>query len=231
MQPDFKFWNAQQKALRPLLNKTATHELGIAAFLDHHTMLHTSAVADSAHGSFANLRGSFADLLWQDLTAEQARYLPPNGEHTIIWCLWHSARIEDVTMNMLLAGRPQVWQDEAWSERLHPTNPDTANATTPAEVAALSASLDLDGLREYRAAVGRRTRENVQALEPGDLQQKVNPERIAAVRAAGVVAEEAHEIINYWSKRTLAGLLLMPATRHNMVHLNEALRLKDKKRR
>ena len=42
---------------------------------------------------------------------------------------------------------------------------------------------------------------------------------------------QAHavDLIVYWSKRDIAGLLLMPATRHNIVHLNEALRIKKKR--
>ena len=45
----------------------------------------------------------------------------------------------------------------------------------------------------------------------------------------GAVVEEARDLIDYWGKRTIAGLLLMPATRHNLVHLNEALRLKRRR--
>jgi hypothetical protein len=33
---------------------------------------------------------------------------------------------------------------------------------------------------------------------------------------------------DYWSKKTIAGLLLMPPTRHNFVHLNEAARIRQK---
>jgi hypothetical protein len=32
--------------------------------------------------------------------------------------------------------------------------------------------------------------------------------------------------VDYWSRRTVAGLLLMPPTRHCFLHLNEALRIK-----
>lgn len=41
---------------------------------------------------------------------------------------------------------------------------------------------------------------------------------------------EADEIIAYWGGRTLAGLLLMPPTRHNFLHLSEALRIRQKLR-
>ena len=47
--------------------------------------------------------------------------------------------------------------------------------------------------------------------------------------AEGAVAKEARDLIDYWGKRRIAGLLLMPATRHNLVHLNEALRLKRRR--
>jgi hypothetical protein len=40
------------------------------------------------------------------------------------------------------------------------------------------------------------------------------------------VLPEAEDLLVYWSRCTITGLLLMPATRHNMVHINEALRLK-----
>ena len=49
--------------------------------------------------------------------------------------------------------------------------------------------------------------------------------------AEGAVLEVASDLIDYWAKRTIAGLLLMPATRHNLVHLNEALRLKQKQQK
>jgi len=34
--------------------------------------------------------------------------------------------------------------------------------------------------------------------------------------------------VDYWSKRDVSGLLLMPATRHQLTHLNEALGIRNK---
>jgi hypothetical protein len=39
------------------------------------------------------------------------------------------------------------------------------------------------------------------------------------------------ETVDYWSKKTIAGLLLMPPTRHCILHLNEAMRIKEKLRK
>jgi len=44
------------------------------------------------------------------------------------------------------------------------------------------------------------------------------------------VVEAARGIVEYWGRRTLAELLLALPTRHNLVHLNESLRLKQKRR-
>jgi hypothetical protein len=65
-------------------------------------------------------------------------------------------------------------------------------------------------------------------LTPQGLKEKVDPERIQHVKDEGALIPAAYGIADYWSKRDSAGLLLMPATRHNLVHLNEAYRLKSK---
>jgi hypothetical protein len=45
----------------------------------------------------------------------------------------------------------------------------------------------------------------------------------------GAVVAAAKGVVEYWGRRNTAGLLLMPATRHNLVHLNEALWLKGRR--
>jgi hypothetical protein len=40
------------------------------------------------------------------MTEAQICCIPPKGGHSIAWTLFHLARIEDITMNMLIAGSP-----------------------------------------------------------------------------------------------------------------------------
>ena len=49
-------------------------------------------------------------------------------------------------------------------------------------------------------------------------------------RFEGAVVEEARWLTDYWGKKTFSGLLLMPATRHNLVHLNESMRILGKEK-
>jgi hypothetical protein len=142
--------------------------------------------------------------------------------------MWHIARIEDVTMNMLVAGSPQILHQGGWLERMNISVRDTGNLMDPQDVAKLSATIDVEALRAYRLAVGRRTRQIVQQLQPQALKQMVEPSRLQQVVQEGAVVQAAGDLIDYWSKRNIAGLLLMPATRHNFVHLNESLNIKSR---
>lgn len=217
MEPNRNLWNQRQKELRGLL-ESGDHQAAVALFLEQHAAVHASAMAGS--GSW-----SFADEVWEGHTEESARRIPEKGEHSLAWIVWHIARIEDVTMNVLAAGGPQILLRDGWLERLGITLRRTGNVMDREAVANLSAAIDLEQLRSYRMAVGRGTREIVRQLQPGELKQKVDPARLQRLSDEGAVVEEASGLLEYWGKRTIAGLLLMPATRHNFVHLNEARRL------
>jgi hypothetical protein len=156
------------------------------------------------------------------------RTIPRNAEHTIAWMVWHMTRCEDVTMNLLAAGSPQVLLQEGWLDRLKVSAQDTGNAMDLAGMADFSAAIELAALRAYRLSVGRRTRAIVQQLPAGQLRRKVDPARLDRVRAEGAVLAAASWLLDYWGGLTIAGLLLMPPTRHNFVHWNEALRIKQK---
>jgi hypothetical protein len=184
-------------------------------------MVHAAAMSQSG-------LHSFADEVWEDLADETARRIPRNGKHSIVWIIWHLARIEDVTMNLLVSGDPQLLHRENWLVRLQVTLQHTGNEMESAEVADLSAAVDLKALRAYRLAVGSRTREIVSGLGPVQMRQKVDPARLERVVAEGAVVEAARGIVDYWGRRKTSGLLLMPPTRHNFLHLNEAARIKKR---
>lgn len=132
-------------------------------------------------------------------------------------------------MNLLVAGSPQVLNRDGWLERIKAPICHTGNEMGEAGVADFSAVVDIGALRAYRVAVGRRTREIVRQLGPEDLKQKVDPARLQRVWDEGAVVKAAGYITDYWGKRDVAGLLLMPASRHHIVHLNEALKLKRRR--
>jgi hypothetical protein len=130
---------------------------------------------------------------------------PGDQEHSIAWCFWHLARIEDATMSRLVAGEAQLFHLEPWPQRLGVPFVETGNAMTPAEIAALSAGLDMPALRAYRLAVGQRTRHIVAQIRPADLKKKIDPSRLEQVLADGAVVEATRSMLEYWGSLSLAG--------------------------
>jgi hypothetical protein len=218
---DKKALNKSQSELRRII-EGGDHAQAIGHFLHHHAMLHSAKMANVG-------LWSYEDEILDDVDEVQIRRIPHGREHSILWCIWHIARIEDVTMNLLVANTNEVFEEGQWLTKLNAPIQHTANALAEDEVEALSQQVDIAALREYRIAVGRRTREIVKTLEPGSLKKKVEQAQIERVTARAVIHPDAQGIIDYWSKRTIAGLLLMPASRHILVHLNEAAALKRKR--
>jgi hypothetical protein len=220
----------RQTELRRIMARSERHDEAIQLFLSQHTMLHS---AKMVAGMAARMAGtepwSFEDEVLDDMTEEQIRRIPRNCEHSVVWIIWHIARCEDITMNLLVAGNPQVLNRDGWLDRTKSPICHTGNEMDEAGITHLSNSIDIEALRAYRVAVGRRTREIVQQLGPEDLKRKVDPARLQRVWDEGAVVEAASGIVDYWGKRNVAGLLLMPATRHHIVHLNEALKLKRRR--
>ena len=221
MDPHRKQWNLQQQALRASLARPQEHQKAIDLFLVQHAMVHSAQMAGAGIWSFE-------DETLAGLTGAQLRLIPPGGEHSIAWLLWHMTRIEDVTMNLLVAGGTQVWATEGWQVRLKIGPCHTGNGMDAAGVADISAALDLNALREYRLSVGRRTRQVVLELEPDGLKKKVAPARLEQVRLEGAVLEATSELLDYWGGLRISGLLLMPPTRHPFIHWNEALHIRQK---
>jgi hypothetical protein len=214
-----KKWNDRHKELRNAMEKSGDRNKAIDLFLIQHAMLH------SAKLSSATLF-SFEDEILNDLSPESYRIIPANGNHSIAWIIWHLARIEDVIMNLLVADAPQILHKNRWHEKLQIPPKNTGNGMSDDEVLSLSIQIDIRELREYRLAVGRETRRIARKLKKTDFRKRVEPARLQRIWDERAMLPGGKGIVNYWANRTIAGLLLMPPTRHCFLHLNEARRIK-----
>jgi len=166
-----KTWNENQKKLRHLLSPSGDCNAAIALFIDQHSALHSSQMSQIGFWSFS-------DEVLQGLEERYLRCVPPGSAHSILWVFWHLARIEDVTMNLLVAGLPQLFFDENWYKQLGCISHDTGNSLDPIQILSLSQGLDLNILFAYRLAVGLRTRSTVNNLKAEDLQRRVPSSRL-----------------------------------------------------
>jgi len=216
-----QYWNQQQQLFRQSLKSKNDHQATIRLFLNQHAMLHS---AEMSHSGL----WSFEDEVFEGLTEAQMRSRPAGDTNSIAWLIWHIARIEDVTMNLLVAAHPQVLDEDDWIQQLHLGRRDVGTSMSDSEVADFSNQVDCCALRAYRAAVGRRTRAIVSSLQPAELWERIDSTNIHRLTKEGALAEAAYELAQVWSGWKKAGMLTMPATRHSFTHLNAAYGVRRK---
>jgi hypothetical protein len=218
MDPHRKSWNEGQKKLRLALEHSRDSKAAIELFFVQHAMVHSGRMTKSR-------LHSFEDEVLDSLSEKSIRRIPPNGRHSIAWVLWHLARIEDVAIGLLLGSGEQTLFRE--NHTLGTKFIHTGNGMSSQDIARLSAEIDIAALQKYRIAVGRATRDIVKKIKADDFAKKVEPSRVCRIDDQGAMLPNAQGIVNYWASRTIAGLLLMPPTRHCFLHLNEARRIRS----
>jgi hypothetical protein len=172
---------------------------------------------------------TLADAACENLRDIDYYTMPTVKDVTIAWNIWHLARIEDITMNILVGGGNQVF-DEKWRGVLNTEVKDTGNAMSDDEIIKLSKELNKPALLEYRRAVGKRSREILASLRPADMKRKFMKECVESIPILGCLTEQPDSIwlMDFWGRKDVAGILLMPLTRHQEGHLNDCIKLKKK---
>ena len=133
-----------------------------------------------------------------------------------------------MTMNVLVGNRDQVFLEGNWSERMNCPIKDTGNSLTTVEMKNLSDELNMGEVRNYRNMVGKRTNTIFRELQFSDLIRTINKSDLQRIFNEGGVKVETRWLLDFWGSRGVAGLLYMPANFHNLHHLIESIRLKEK---
>jgi hypothetical protein len=220
-------WNPKQAALKAALANKERFDEAINLCLELHGSVHSGVV--SGIGA-----PTILDELWSGSTREMFAAPPVHKNSfdcraTIDWNIWHITRIEDITANILIADGAQIL-DSAWLDKLGVTVADTGNAMSDDEIVEFSNAVSMDELLKYRNAVGKRTREIIMGLSFGDLKRKMKLESVQRILVEGGVTEHKDSIwlLDFWGKKNVAGILLMPITRHQIMHISDCFKLKDK---
>ncbi|SRR5712692_10069924 len=191
----------------------------VSFFLIGHGRLHSAEVAGGT---------PYADRVFAGLSDDQMRARPGQGLNSLVWLLWHMARTEDVAVNLVVAGRPQLL-DEAWLRRLNGPWRTIGTGMTDDEVSEFTAHADIAAVRAYRSAVGLRTREVVTALRPEAWDEILGIAETTAANAAGAFARGWVDGVGYraWQGHSRAAQLASSAIAHNAMHLGEAITIRS----
>lgn len=215
-------WSEKHKELGKTIRNKYKFEQSMELLTNLHAQLHSSRVSNSNEINYIN-------PLINDLNTNEYAIMPGSKDETIAWVLWHIARIEDLTINILIMNEQQVFNSE-WQSKLNVGISDTANALTDDEIMELSKKICINELLNYRDAVGIRTQEVLKQLVHDEMKKKIQKERIERILSEGGVTEQDESIwlLDFWGKKDYAGILLMPPTRHVTLHLNDCYKWKEK---
>ena len=160
-----------------------------------------SNTLDFAHRALADARNG---------TEEQLHFVPPNGSHSIAWCLWHTARVEDLIVNARIRGASPLWNAE-WAERTG-LPADGFGTEMSDEDAQKIRITSIDDFAAYQDAVFAQTAAFLDAASDEELEREV-PARRGATETVGE-AISLHMLGHFNGHRgeinTLRGMQGMP---------------------
>ena len=182
-------------------------------FLEQHAAVHSAAVGGNKMSAVERTLGG--------LTDDQMRMRPREDLNSLAWIVWHIARAEDIFVNPVLAGRAQVC-DDAWLRRLGIARRDFGIGMSSPEVWDLTRRIDVGAVREYRDAVGQRTREVVGSFRPEDWEGESQAAGLERAASEGAFGSRAEQLVKAFTGRPRAMLLSGIALFHPSGHLGEA---------
>ena len=180
--------------------------------LEEHSVMHSAAVGGN--------KASMAERIFADLTDDQMRVRPREDLNSLAWIMWHIARAEDIMANVIVNGRNQVF-DDGWAPRLKIARPDFGIGMSKAEVAEMSEAVDIAALRDYRDAVGRRTREIVGAYGAKDWEGEVEAAAAERAGALGCFGPRTEALVKGMTGRPRRAVLSNIAIMHSAGHMGE----------
>jgi len=220
---DLKSWNDDIKELRKIILKPDKIQESKSLALSLHSMVHLSIMSGVD-------KKTFEDELWEGLDENTFRTSQNQKGRTIAYGIWHCTRIEDITMNLLVAGDKQIFNRENWQEKINSNITDTGNAMTEDDIMEFSKNINMEELKNYRIEVGRRTRDIVENLSTEDMKRNFDKHRLQRIldERAVLDVKASNWLIDFWGRKNVAGIILMPMTRHQVIHINESLSAKKK---
>jgi len=184
-------------------------------FLSQHAAVHSAAVGGN--------KMSAAERTFGGLTEDQMKVRPREDLNSIAWLMWHIARAEDIILNPVISGRDQVF-DDAWMRRLRVDRKDFGIGMSSAEVTELTKKIDVAALREYRDAVGTRTREVIGGFKDADWAGEL---QAAALERAAAQGAFGPGVVKAFTGRPRAAVLSGIALFHPSGHMGEAVTVRS----
>lgn len=165
----------------------------------------------------------YLNFFYETLSDEQLRLRPNVNVNSIVWCLFHIARAEDIGVNRLVTDGPQVVDQDHWRERLNVQFRHFGIGMTSEEVTELSHTIDISALREYHQSVGKRTAEILENTSARGFDQVLEEDHLIKVlREEGAARDtEVTNVFTSYQGMTKGWILMHLGLTHTFQHIGE----------
>jgi hypothetical protein len=176
-----KQFNEKLKKLKSIVKNESIFKDTISQSLHLHALVHVSKMSGSKEKTYE-------DDLWEGLNDKVAKTAVNKKGKTVIYGIWHSTRIEDITANLLIDNSMQVL-DEDWEKKINSSISDTGNQLSSEELLSFSKAINVSELKNYRLEVGRKTQKILKGLKFSDLKRKFSKKELERIFHEKAVAK------------------------------------------
>lgn len=219
---NFKIVSGKQKGRRIFTNQVLTSGIGI--HIANELLRSLAPEMTIRFDGYAKYAALIADVF---------AHIKGKHEYELVYSAngdYGKVEIKDIfDAQECIQGSKQVLNNE-WLQRMNVSVQETGNAMSDTEIIDFSKKINTLELKNYRNAVGRQTIAVLKALVPDDIKRKPSQENLDRLISEGGLLEKKGSIWlqDFWGKKTIGGLILLPITRHQIMHLTDCVALKNK---
>lgn len=213
-----QLWSSLHKTMQAALKKKETYKEGI------------TTLCELRHRLMEVIGSWYEELARRDFDAMPFIHAAGYHNKSIAYSLWHIFRIEDIAAHSLICKDEEVFFRGKYQKRINSPLITTGNELVKEQIADFSMQLNIKELYAYIAEVRSDTEKIVKALSYAELKERVSEDRKAYLESLAVVSrsEKAVWLIEYWCSKDVRGLIQMPFSRHWIMHVEAALRIKQR---
>lgn len=172
-------------------------------------------------GMHRGVRFMFEQSIRSVFTPEQMKERIDESGNSIAWLMWHVARTEDLIIQTIFQGKPQLFESDGWASRLGIDETLIGTGFGDEEVVEFTKALNVEAADEYWQATAKASYHWLKSITPDDLDGVPDIDARLA-DAPPVLRGEANEgLWAFWRGRTNAFLFTGPIISHGYIHVGE----------
>lgn len=108
----------------------------------------------------------------EGLSDDQLHFVPEGQSHSVAWCMWHAARIEDLFFQQIFQGKPAEWDTGGWAAKTGLPAKGFGTGQSNEDAAAVRIA-SLEQFRGYQQRIADLAQEYLDSLGEADLDREV----------------------------------------------------------